>query len=203
MSADDEVWIGRARKGEREAFGHLVRKYQRRVYQTAFHITGRHGDADDVAQEAFVRAWRGLAGFDGRAEFFTWLYRIVVNVALNQMRAKKRHAGESLEGGAADRIAAPTLDPRMAAEQREEARRVLAALAELSPSLRLTLVLAAVEGMPYAQIASVLEVPEGTVAWRVNQARKQLRQKLADLPSAQEIDPDELLRRAKPAAAAP
>jgi DNA-directed RNA polymerase specialized sigma24 family protein len=80
---------------------------------------------------------------------------------------------------------------------------VLEALAQLTPSLRVTLVLAAVEEMPYRDIAAAMECPEGTVAWRVNQARKLLRQKLADVASAEEIDTDELLRRAKHAAAAP
>ena len=205
MSADDDATVERAQRGDRAAFGALVRKYQKRVYATAFHITGNHGDADDVAQDAFIRAFRGLPGFDGRADFFTWLYRIVVNVALNHVRSRKRQSAEPLEvGGAHDRArpgGAP--DPARNAEARAEARRVLEALAQLSPTLRVTLVLAAVEELPYKHIATVMECPEGTVAWRVNQARKLLRQKLADVPSAEEIDTDELLRRAKLAAAAP
>jgi RNA polymerase sigma-70 factor (ECF subfamily) len=204
MSGDDDVTVERAKRGDREAFAVLVRKYQRRVYSTAFHITGNHGDADDVAQDAFIRAFRALPRFDGRSDFFTWLYRIVVNVALNALRSRKRSPADSLESsGVGDRRATPGADPARTAEARAEARRVLEALAQLTPSLRVTLVLAAVEEMPYRDIAAVLECPEGTVAWRVNQARKLLRQKLADVPSAEEIDTDELLRRAKHAAAAP
>jgi RNA polymerase sigma-70 factor (ECF subfamily) len=205
MSGGDDVTVERAKRGDREAFAALVRKHQRRVYQTAFHITGNHGDADDVAQEAFIRAHRGLAGFDGRADFFTWLYRIVVNVALNHVRARKRHAETSLEAGGLTERTRPAIgaDPARQAEARAETRRVLEALAQLSPTLRVTLVLAAVEEMPYKQIALAMECPEGTVAWRVNQARKLLRQKLADVALAEEIDTDELLRRAKHAAAAP
>ncbi len=205
MSADDDVTVERAKRGDREAFAVLVRKYQKRVYATAFHIMGNHGDADDVAQDAFIRAFRGLHGFDGRADLFTWLYRIVVNVALNHVRARKRNAAEPLDvGGHAERTRpAPGIDPARSAEARAEARRVLEAVATLSPTLRVTLVLAAVEEMPYKQIAETMDCPEGTVAWRVNQARKLLRQKLADLASVEEIDTDELLRRAKRAAAAP
>jgi len=205
MSGDDDVTVERAKRGDREAFAALVRKHQKRVYATAFHITGNHGDADDVAQEAFIRAYRGLARFDGRADFFTWLYRIVVNVALNAVRSRKRAAAEPLEAGGHTERTRPSagVDPARNAEARAEARRVLEALAQLSPTLRVTLVLAAVEEMAYRDIALAMECPEGTVAWRVNQARKMLRQKLADMPSAEEIDTDELLRRAKHAAAAP
>ncbi len=205
MSGDDDVTVERAKRGDREAFAALVRKHQRRVYSTAFHITGNHGDADDVAQDAFIRAYRGLARFDGRADFFTWLYRIVVNVALNLVRARKRQAAEPLEvGGLTERTRpTPGVDPARNAEARAEARRVLEALAQLSPTLRVTLVLAAVEEMSYRDIALAMDCPEGTVAWRVNQARKLLRQRLADVVSAEEIDTDELLRRAKHAAAAP
>ena len=80
----------RARGGDRSAFGALVRLYQRRVYAAALHVTGNHADAEDVAQETFVRAYRGLASFDGRADFFTWLYRIAINTALNRLRSGRR-----------------------------------------------------------------------------------------------------------------
>jgi RNA polymerase sigma-70 factor, ECF subfamily len=206
MSADDDGLVARAQRGDREAFGALVRKYQRRVYATAFNITGAHGDADDVAQEALIRAFRGLARFDGRSDFFTWLYRIVVNVALNHVRARKRSAAEPLDGigGAAERLAHGGADPRAVAESRELYGRVLGALAELSPTLRVTLVLAAVEELPYKKIAELMECPEGTVAWRVNQARKVLRQKLQTIaPMGEEMSPDDVLRRAKQALGAP
>src|SRR5258706_12843550 len=113
MSGDDDVTVERAKRGDREAFAALVRKYQRRVYSTAFHITGNHGDADDVAQDAFIRAFRGLPRFDGQSAFFTWLYRIVVNVALNVVRARKRNASEPLEaGGPGEHPPTPGIDPR-------------------------------------------------------------------------------------------
>src|SRR5947207_10416904 len=88
--ADEDDDLDRARRGDRDAFGRLVRRHQRRVYAAALHILGNHSDADDVTQEAFVRAFRGLASFDGRADFFTWLYRITINTSLNALRAGKR-----------------------------------------------------------------------------------------------------------------
>src|SRR6187455_1987732 len=94
MMADEDEGddLDRARRGDRDAFGRLVRRHQRRVYAAVLHILGDQGDADDATQEAFVRAYRGLATFDGRADFFTWLYRITVNTALNALRSDKRGA---------------------------------------------------------------------------------------------------------------
>lgn len=178
--------LSRARQGDRAAFGALVRQYQRRVYATALHILGNHGDADDVAQETFVRAYRGIRTFDGRSDFFTWLYRITVNTALNHVRSNKRSAalGEAgaaevgHAGGRPEALGVPERTPAEWLSLSQEVQKVLATIADLSPSLRVTLVLATVEQLPYKQIAEILEVPEGTVAWRVNEARRLLRERL-------------------------
>src|SRR6187431_83039 len=95
---DEDPDLDRARNGDREAFGRLVRRHQRRVYAAALHILGNHSDADDATQEAFVRAYRGLSTFDGRADFFTWLYRITINTALNALRSDKRGAALQQRG---------------------------------------------------------------------------------------------------------
>lgn len=192
--ADEDPDLDRARQGDREAFGRLVQRYQRRVYAAALHILGNHSDADDVTQEAFVRAYRGLASFDGRADFFTWLYRITVNTALNALRSDKRGAAlqqrgnveVSHVGGRPESLGQAGLSPAQQAQQTGEVARVLAAVSQLSASLRVTLVLATIEELPHKQIAEILEIPEGTVAWRVNEARRLLRQRLAgdDQPPA-------------------
>jgi RNA polymerase sigma-70 factor, ECF subfamily len=193
MSEEEADLLARARQGDTAAFGALVRRHQRRVYAAALHLTGNHSDADDVAQEAFVRAFRGLATFDGRADFFTWLYRITINTALNRLRSTRRSgalgkasAAEVAQvGGRPEALGAPqlALDEQMALAR--EVRDVLGAMAELSPTLRVTLVMATVEGLGHKQIATILGVPEGTVAWRVNEARRLLRAKLgAKLPDA-------------------
>ena len=183
---DEDPDLDRARDGDREAFGRLVRRHQRRVYAAALHILGNHSDADDATQEAFVRAYRGLATFDGRADFFTWLYRITINTALNTLRGGKRGAALSQRGGVEaahvggrpEALGQEGLDPSQKTQQSAEVHRVLNAIAELSPSLRVTLVLATIEELPHKQIAEILEVPEGTVAWRVNEARRLLRLRL-------------------------
>ncbi len=187
MSEEEADLLARARQGEPSAFGALVRRYQRRVYSAALHLTGNHSDADDVAQEAFVRAFRGLASFDGRADFFTWLYRITINTALNRLRSTRRTealgkagAAEAAQvGGRPESLGAPRLAPDEQAALTREVREVLTAMAELSPTLRVTLVMATIEQMSHKQIATILEVPEGTVAWRVNEARRLLRARLA------------------------
>lgn len=185
--ADEDHDLDRARQGDREAFGRLVQRYQRRVYAAALHILGNHSDADDATQEAFVRAYRGLASFDGRADFFTWLYRITINTALNALRSDKR--GNALTqrgntesqhvGGRPESLGQVAPTPAQQAQHTGEVARVLAAVSQLSASLRVTLVMATIEEIPHKQIAEILEIPEGTVAWRVNEARRLLRQRLS------------------------
>jgi RNA polymerase sigma-70 factor, ECF subfamily len=185
--ADEDPDLARARQGDREAFGRLVRRHQKRVYAAALHILGNHSDADDVTQESFVRAYRGLASFDGRADFFTWLYRITVNTALNALRSDKRgaalhhrgHAESAHVGGRPESLGQVAQSPAQKAQQVGEVNRVLEAVAQLTPPLRVTLVLATIEELPHKQIAEILDIPEGTVAWRVNEARRILKLKLS------------------------
>ena len=192
MADDEGDLLARARQGDTTAFGALVRQHQRRVYAAALHVTGNHSDADDVAQETFVRAFRALGSFDGRADFFTWLYRIAINTALNRLRSTRRvqalsdagAADAAQVGGRPEGLGAPRLLPDEQARLSEEVRTVLGAVAELSAPLRVTLVLATVEGLPHKQIAEILDVPEGTIAWRVNEARRILRERLGrDVPT--------------------
>jgi RNA polymerase sigma-70 factor, ECF subfamily len=184
--ADEGEDLDRARGGDRAAFGRLVRLHQRRVYAASLHILGNHSDADDATQEAFVRAYRALARFDGRADFFTWLYRIAVNTALNALRSGKR--GKALAsrggdeaahlGGRPEALGEDPVGPRERVAQAGELARVLDAVAQLSPALRVTIVLATIEELPHKQIAEILEIPEGTVAWRINEARRLLKLRL-------------------------
>jgi RNA polymerase sigma-70 factor (ECF subfamily) len=185
MSGEDEDVLARAKRGDRRAFGQLVRKHQRRVYATALHIMGNHGDADDVTQDVFLRAYRALSKFDGRADLFTWLYRITVNTSLNHIRSRKRSqaiaregAKEASDGSRPEKLGVTPRTPQQQTEISERMRTVLGELCQLSETLRVTLVLATVEGLPYRKISEILEIPEGTVAWRVNEARKQLRERV-------------------------
>ncbi len=185
--ADDATDLDKARSGDRSAFGRLVQQHQKRIYAAALHLLGNHADADDATQETFVRAYRALGGFDGRSEFFTWLYRIAVNTSLNFMRSGRRKGALGMRGGAEashlggrpEALGVAPRDPEKSREISAEMQRVLEAVAALSPPLRVTLVLSAVEDLPHKQIAEILDVPEGTVGWRINEARRLLRLRLA------------------------
>lgn len=174
--------VDAARRGDPSAFGELVRRYRPRIYALALHMTGSESDADDIAQDAFLRAFRKLPEFEGRSEFFTWVYRIALHRALNTKRDRKRRPLVEMED---PRVAKAVVadswgDPRRAAELRETYSRLLAAFDRLSPLLRTTLVLVVLQGLSHAEAAVVLGSTCGTIAWRVHEARNQLRRWLDD-----------------------
>jgi RNA polymerase sigma-70 factor, ECF subfamily len=180
MAEDIRPDIEKARNGDRGAFGVLVRKYQRRVYMTAYRMMGNHDDANDVAQEAFIRAFRGMSGFNARSDFFTWLYRIVINVSLNHLRKASKQRTVSMDDVQLPEpmSQAATSNPRKTVELRRKVAEVEQALETLPETLRATVVLVILEGMSYREAAEVLECSEGTVGWRVHEARKKLRDRL-------------------------
>jgi RNA polymerase sigma-70 factor (ECF subfamily) len=182
---EEADWLERARGGDAGAYGRLVRAHQRRVHATALQMLGDRGEAEDATQETFLRAWRALDRFDGRSKLSTWLYRICVNVCLNAIRRRKRRASSDLDD---PRVPEPTADPTQgrtdpaaALETDQTERRLAAALESLSPTLRSAVVLVLLQGMPHKEAADVLGCPEGTVAWRIHEARRRLRLALDDL----------------------
>lgn len=176
--------IERAKRGEKPAFGQLIRLHQRRVYACAIHMLGDRGEAEDAVQETFLRAWRAIERFDGRAELSTWLYRICINVSLNTLRRRKRVEASDISD---PRVPEPASDPsqgqndpRHAAQAIQLYGRLAKALDGLSPSLRATVVLVLIDGVPQKEAAEVLGCSEGTIAWRVHEARRRLREVLGD-----------------------
>ena len=177
---DDKDLVVAARGGDRKAFSTLVARNKRRVFHTAFQLLGSEADAEDVAQEAFVRAFRAIGDFDGRSRFSTWMYRITVNTSLNHLRKRDRQKQVSLD--------AYPLPARIEAESASDEKRrlelralwtdVAQAVNELNEDLKVVLVLGQLQGLTQAEIAEVLEIAEGTVAWRLHQARKKLREAL-------------------------
>jgi RNA polymerase sigma-70 factor (ECF subfamily) len=176
----DRDLVEAAQKGEAEAFGALVRRHQRRVYRLSLHLLRNAAEAEDVTQETFVRAYGALDRFDGRSEPFTWIYRIAVNLSLNAIRARKPSERST---PADDPRMEPLLierraklaSPEAASEDRELAVALLSGIDALSEVLRTTLVLVMVDGLPHADAAKILGCSEGTVAWRVHEARRRLR----------------------------
>jgi RNA polymerase sigma-70 factor (ECF subfamily) len=176
----DRELVDAARAGDAEAFGTFVRRHQKRVYRLAVQMLRNSAEAEDVAQEAFVRAYKALDRFDGRSEPFTWLYRITVNLSLNAIRSRKTSRKATtpddprVEGVVVERR--PTMsDPGKRAADRQLAMALCDGIDALSDTLRTTLILVVVDGMSHAEAGSVLGCPEGTVAWRVHEARKKLK----------------------------
>jgi RNA polymerase sigma-70 factor, ECF subfamily len=176
----DRELVEAARDGEVEAFGVLVRRYQKRIYRLAVHLLRDSAEAEDVTQDTFVRAYGALDRFDGRSEPFTWVYRIAVNLSLNRIRARKaRRQGATLEDPRIEGLLIETRsavgDPAGFSADRQLALAVCDGLDALSDTLRTTLILVTVDGLSHGEAAQVLGCPEGTIAWRVHEARRRLR----------------------------
>ncbi len=183
--------VARAKGGDSAAFDELVRTYRPRVYALALHLTGQASDADDITQDAFLKAYHKLPEFEGRSEFFTWIYRITLHRALNAKRDKSRRRTVPLDD---PRLLAAVAvdsqgDPERAAQLRDRYRALLEAFDQLSPLLQTTVVLTTLQGLNYKEAAVVLETTEGTIAWRIHEARRKMRNYLDGL--------DEGLARAK------
>ncbi len=180
----DRELVDAARGGEAEAFGAIVRRHQKRVFRLASHLLRSSAEAEDITQETFVRAYGALSRFDGRSEPFTWIYRIAVNLSLNAIRARKTTRNSAppddpqVEGLLFQTRGAGTT-PADATQDRELALALIDGLGELSETLRTTLIMVGVDGLSHAEAGKILGCPEGTIAWRVHEARRKLRAYLA------------------------
>jgi RNA polymerase sigma-70 factor (ECF subfamily) len=150
-----------------DRFEEFVRQYERRLYSLAYHYTGNHERSQEIAQEAFLKAYMGFNRFRGEAQVYTWLYRIVVNLCIDERR---RHRPKEVPID--DLPLSDGFDP----DRRERQLLLQEALEQLPPALRSCLVLHDMEGFSYQEIARTLHVPLGTIMSRMNTARKRLRQ---------------------------
>jgi RNA polymerase sigma-70 factor (ECF subfamily) len=167
--------LAACRRGDPRAFEEVVRKTYRSVYTQAYRLVGDSQEAEDVAQEAYVRVFRGLAGFRGDAQFETWLYRIVANAAMTYLR-KRRRFGEVLRDGDVGPAQAPSAErPDDQALDRESLAR---ALEGLPTSMRAVVILKDVYGLSCREIGQQLGVSEGAVKVRLHRARRKLREAL-------------------------
>ncbi len=186
-----EALVERARAGDLQAFERLVAHYQDRVYNYVLRMIYDPVEAQDIAQETFVRAWQGLGRFRGASSFQTWLYRIASNLAIDAARSRKRRGlvtvslDEPVTGADSSELEHDLPDegthgPAEALEQQELRREVWEAVGELSDKLRPVVVLADLQGLSYGEIAKILGCPVGTVKSRLFNARSQLREKLRE-----------------------
>jgi RNA polymerase sigma-70 factor (ECF subfamily) len=178
---DDRCLIEAFRAGESGAFDILFRRYKDRLYPTLLRLTGFEEDAKDLSQEAFVRAFTKLDRFHGESSFYTWIYRIAVNLALSDRRRRKL-AGRVAVPLSAERpepAEDPMLsDPTLPVERAEREQLVQQALNELHPDHRAVVTLKDFDGLRYEEIAEILGIPVGTVRSRLHRAREILRDKL-------------------------
>lgn len=181
---DDEL-VALAQKGERQAFEELVERYKQKAYRIAFDFTRDREEAKDLSQEAFLRAFTHLKGFDLRAGFYTWFYRILVNVCLDYRRRRGRVVWESLDqkaNGVDDGpgVASELATPDQEAISGEISRRVGEALQALPAKQRTAFILKNHQGLSIQQIAEVMQTAEGTVKAHLHRAVTALRQRLAE-----------------------
>ncbi|MGA2620392.1 MAG: sigma-70 family RNA polymerase sigma factor [Thermoguttaceae bacterium] len=173
---DDTQLIAQTLAGHTAAFGHLVEKYQDRLYNTVVHLVGNREDAKDVVQEALVQAFLKLESFQGASAFYTWAYRIAFNVAATHRRHRSAmRSAEHAHDDGGDRAAD---GPEQRIDRDEQCRQVRDAIARLGEEQRAVLVLREIDGHDYATIAEILELPIGTVRSRLHRARSQLREQL-------------------------
>lgn len=181
---DEKKWLKKAAAGSAEAFEQLVLKYQTAVYNICLRMTGDPEDAADMTQESFLKAWRNLESFQGNSAFSTWLYRLASNTCLDHLRSVKRKPQLSLvmedEDGEAQALDVPDSAPSPEEQviALDEQSRLNDALQALDEDQRQILILRAVNGLSYTEIAEALHLKEGTVKSRLARAREQLRKKL-------------------------
>jgi RNA polymerase sigma-70 factor, ECF subfamily len=197
-AATAALLVANAKAGDPRAFDALVRRYRKRIFALALHLSGSESDADDIVQDVFVRAYRALPEFEGRSEFFTWVYRLTMNRAFDARRARTRRGESSIDASdprieRSIAVDAPS-DPARAAELRQTYARVLRALDALPPDMCASLVLCTLQGLSLAEAAVVQRCSRGTIGWRIHEGRRRILEALADAPPRPHVVSDHLGR---------
>lgn len=185
MSLSDEVLLEKCKQGDLAAFEQLVEKHQSRVYTLAYRYMGNYADASDLAQEAFIKIYRSLGTYRGEASFQSWMYRLVTNVCMDELRRRGRARTVSIEelmegkkGLIMHRENTGSRLPEDAVIRRELQREVQNVLSSLSDEHRIIVVMRDIQGYSYEEIAEILHCSLGTVKSRLNRARHVLKEKL-------------------------
>jgi RNA polymerase sigma-70 factor (ECF subfamily) len=184
----DLALVERVQAGDQAAFGLLVTKYQRKLLRLVMRLVRDHAEAEDVTQEAFIKAYRALPGFRGESAFYTWLYRIGVNTAKNWLVANGRRmptvtdiAGDDSDGIDDGGLLRDDETPDRVMMSKQIAATVNAAMAALPEDLRTAIALREIDGLSYEEIAQVMDCPIGTVRSRIFRARDAIAAKLRPL----------------------
>lgn len=186
INLTDEELVNLAVTDDKDAFGEVVRRWERKIFALCFGMLGREDDARDAAQEAFIAAYRNLSNFRGEAKVSSWLHRIAVNQCLTTKRRQKTRSEDFIddEDGSEERIfvAAARYSPANEAEQDERLKIVRQAVGALPTDLRQVIVMKEFEEMTFQEISETLELPLSTVKSRLYTALKQLRMRLERTP---------------------
>ncbi len=184
----DQLLVERAQAGDKQAFDKLVQKYQRKLSRLLSRFIRDHAEVEDVAQEAFIKAYRALPSFRGESAFYTWLYRIGINTAKNYLVAKGRRAPTSTDFDADEAEVFDDADhlrdintPERMLQSKQIGHTVNAAMEALPDELRQAIILRELEGMSYEDIAIEMKCPIGTVRSRIFRAREAVAEKLRPL----------------------
>ncbi len=186
---DDRVLVKQAQEGDLAAYDQLVKRYQERIYATLYHMTANHEDAHDLAQEAFIKAYRALKSFKGDSSFFTWVYRIAVNKTINFLKQRKNRSQGQMSLNDLDFNAEHDPDlvalvsektPRRDLNLSELQEKLNAAMLKLSDVHRLVVTLHDVQGLSHEEISKIMDCNTGTVRSRLFYARQQLQAYLSD-----------------------
>ena len=188
LPEDDLTLVRRAQKEDIGAYDELIRRYQERVYATVYHMTSNHEDANDLTQEAFIKAYRALKTFKGDSSFYTWVYRIAVNKTINFLKQRKNRVHLSLNDMDFNAEHDPDLvalishnTPRRDLNLSELNEKLNAALQKLSEHHRMVVVLHDIQGLSHEEIGAIMDCNVGTVRSRLFYARQQLQVYLADV----------------------
>lgn len=181
MKPTDRDLVDLARRGDTDAFGQLVRRHQRRIHRLAVHMLRDRADAEDITQDTFLRAYRAIATFDGRSEPYTWLYRIAINLSLNRIRSRKSaRATYDADDPRLDAVLVErrpgSADPARVAHEQQLYASLAMGIDQLTETLRTTLILVCIDGRSHEDASAILGAPEGTIAWRIHEARRKLRE---------------------------
>jgi RNA polymerase sigma-70 factor, ECF subfamily len=184
---DDAELVDAARRGDRDAFRTLFERYHRKAYALAFGVVRHQDDALDVVQDAFIKAHKYLDKFEGSSSFYTWLYRIVMNLAIDHLRKHRRVKPVELDEqhlDEGDDALLPKIlggNPGRALMDKEIRARIDQALGELSDNHRAVLIMRELEGMSYEEMAQAMGCSKGTIMSRLFHARKNMQKQLVDL----------------------
>lgn len=185
-SADDLELLRRFASGDAAAFEEIVRAYQGRIVTLCRYLLGNAADADDAAQDVFVKAFKNLRNFRPEAALYTWLYRIAVNTCIDRRRRPfflslfRADEGGEGSGEPFPGLQSEAPSPEQLVESQQISEEIQRALKKLSPKLRAAIVLKEIEGLRYEEIAEVLEISLGTVKSRISRAREELKRTLTD-----------------------